>query len=483
MSPSPNLNGHDPGSAALELRRRFTRNLRVYYLFYGATGFLIWMPIWMIYLIDGRGMSLTQVATMESLFWITIVVAEVPTGAIADRWGRRVSLFLGGCGFTIASVAFAFSSTYLLLSISYILLAVSMTLYSGAGHALLFDTLRQLRRTNEYEKHVGRSEAFSFTTMIVAILLGGPLTAIVGFSNTILIGAIFMAGTAAVALMLREPPRHEAAFALPPHSQNGAQNGAPLTPAIPRSVLANMLLGALTVWRRKTLLAIIAFATFMVVILELPAFFIQPFVRDQGIDPQAAIGSGFLYSVLQTPPMIGLVIGSLLAAGIAARFGERRSLRVILAAAALLFIPLLLWNSLWVITAIGLLSVLHGMIRPIATGYINRRIASDQRATVLSMYELSTGLLMAICVSSVGSIVDAFSFQWAFAVCLVALVAVGSAFALIWRRAHDREQTRNGISLSSTPAPQATIPTAANGTSTNGTSAAHPAQPHHTSRS
>ena len=41
-------------------------------------------------------MSLTQIAAIESIFWITVVVAEVPTGAIADRWGRRISLTLGG---------------------------------------------------------------------------------------------------------------------------------------------------------------------------------------------------------------------------------------------------------------------------------------------------------------------------------------------------------------------------------------------------
>ena len=469
MAISSSLNGRGGGgSGSTETRRRFARNLRVYYLFYGSSGFLIWLPIWMVYLIDGRGMSLTQVALMESLFWLTLVIAEVPTGAIADRWGRRTSLFLGACGFTIASVAFAFSATYPMLMLSYAIMATSMTLYSGAGHALLFDTLRQLGRTNEYEKHVGRSEAGAFAAMLVATMLGGPLAALVGFSNTILIGASAMAVAAVFALMLREPPRSEAEFAGQPAGQpanqlNGAngQNGqtAAAEPP-PQSVLRNMLVGWFTVWRRKTLFAIIIFATLMGVVFEMPEFFLQTFVRFQGIDPRDALDTGFVYSGLIIPPIAGMVIGSLLAAGVAGRFGERRALPLLLLAGIVLFVPLMLWNSLWVIIAIALVAVLRGMIRPIATGYINRRIASDQRATVLSMFELSMGVLMAACTPLVGSAADLFSFQWAFALCLAVLLVVGGLFALTWRRAHAREQARNGIALNFVPAPQATGPRA-----------------------
>ena len=464
MAISSSLNGRGGGSGSTETRRHFARNLRVYYLFYGSSGFLIWLPIWMVYLIDGRGMSLTQVALMESLFWITLVIAEVPTGAIADRWGRRTSLFLGACGFTIASVAFAFSATYPMLMLSYAIMATSMTLYSGAGHALLFDTLRQLGRTNEYEKHVGRSEAGAFAAMLVATMLGGPLAALVGFSNTILIGASAMAVAAVFALMLREPPRSEAEFTGQPANQlNGAngQNGQPAAAEPPpQSVLRNMLVGWFTVWRRKTLFAIIIFATLMGVVFEMPEFFLQTFVRFQGIDPRDALDTGFVYSGLIIPPIAGMVIGSLLAAGVAGRFGERRALPLLLLAGILLFVPLMLWNSLWVIIAIALVAVLRGMIRPIATGYINRRIASDQRATVLSMFELSMGVLMAACTPLVGSAADLLSFQWAFALCLAVLLLVGGLFAFTWRRAHAREQTRNGIALNFVPAPQATGPRA-----------------------
>ena len=450
MSNSPMLNGRG-GGTLFDVRRYFARNLRVYYLFEATSGFLIWMPIWMIYMIDGRGMSLTQVATMESVFWITVVLMEVPTGAVADRWGRRVSLCLGSCGFVIASVAFAFAEDYVGLTISYTIMAVAMTLHSGAGQALLFDTLRCLGRTHEYERHVGRAEALSFATLVAAMLLGGPLTALLGFVNTILLGAATMGGACVAALLLREPPRRESEFG----AAVGAVGADEPTAAGREGVVRNMLAGWLTIWRRKTLLAIIAFATLMIVLFEVPDFFLQPFVRAQGIDPRDAVDSGLAYSALLIPPIVGLMIGSLLASAVVRRLGERRALPLLLAAGVGLFVPTVIWDSLWVIGAIGLLAVLHGMTRPIATGYINRRIRSEQRATVLSMYELSTALLMAGCVTTMGSVVDNFGFQWAFALCIALLAVGGGLLAAAWRRAHAREQARNGIALNSVAAPQA----------------------------
>ena len=466
MSISPSLNGHRGSGAPARARSRFARNIPVYYLFYGASGFLIWLPIWIIYLQDQRGMSLTQVASMEAIFWITIVVAEVPTGAIADRWGRRVSLLLGGILFTIATVVFAFAESFAMLAINYLIMAIAMTLHSGAGHALLFDTLRQLGRTNEYEKHVGRSEAASFASMLAATMLGGAITALVGYQVTILIGAGSMALAGSIALFLREPPRSEAEFA----SANGRGADSPV-PAQRRSVLGNMLAGALVVWRRKPLLWIILFATLIVVVAEMPDFLLQPFVRLHGVDPTVGVGSGFAYSSLLVPPIAGMVIGSLVAASVVSRFGEHRALPFLLIAAAVIFVPLLAWDSLWVIAAIAMLACVRGMIRPIVSGYINRRIASDQRATVLSMFELAMGLMMALVVPLAGTAADLYSFQASYALCLVILVVGGGLFAIIWRRSHSHEQTEAGITLNSHLKPQATTPPTDAASSTDSTAA------------
>ena len=94
-----------------------------------------------------------------------------------------------------------------------------MTLYSGAGHALIYDTLRQLGRTQEYERHIGRSEALAFTSLLLATLLGGPLTALIGYQATILLGAMSMGVAGIIALFLREQTRAGIALSSTPAPQ------------------------------------------------------------------------------------------------------------------------------------------------------------------------------------------------------------------------------------------------------------------------
>ena len=112
----------------------------------------------------------------------------------------------------------------------------------------------------------------------------------------------------------------------------------------------------------------------------------------------------------------------------------------------------LIWMPIWIIY----LQDLRGMSRPIATGYINRRIPSDQRATVLSLFQLSAALMMAMILPQVGRVADTVNFQASFGLLLLILVAAGGLFAVVWRRLHIREQTRLGIALNSIPKPQAT---------------------------
>ena len=442
-----------------QLRRRFARNIPVYYLFYAVSGFLIWMPIWVIYLQELRGMTLTQIATIESIFWITVVLAEVPTGAVADRWGRRISLVLGGFCFCVGSVVFAFSSTYVVLLAAYIMVAVAMTLYSGAGHALIYDTLRQIGRTKEYEKHIGRSEALAFASMLVATLIGGPLVALVGYSATILLGAIAMGTAGVVALFLREPPRSEAEFAAQGSAQNGASSATNATGE--PGLLRNMFGGVMVVWRSKLLLWYILLGTLIYGVIMVTEFLLQPFVVHHGVDPATGVDTGFAYSGMLMSPVAGMVVGSLLAAWVASRFGERRSLLIPLFVGTLILLAPTLWDSLWVVAAIGLLAVIRGMIRPIATGYINRRIPSDQRATVLSMFQLSAALVLAAIVPQAGTVADAISFPASFGLLLLILIGAGGLFALIWRLLHGREQVRLAFRLNSVSKPQAT--TAHNG--------------------
>ncbi|MCY3572056.1 MAG: MFS transporter [Chloroflexi bacterium] len=435
---------------------RYARNIPIYYLFQFATGFLIWVPVWIIFLQDERGLSLTQVGLMEAVFWACMMLFEVPTGAIADRFGRRTSLALGGFLFTGGTIFFVLSDGFAGLAISYVIMAISMTLYSGSGHALLYDSLRVLGRTREYEKHMGRSEALMTGALLGAALFGGPMAGLWGLETVFLIGAGTMAAAGFVALMLREPPRTEAEF-----GPDGL-HAAPISAADAASdmhgssgFVGYVFEGFRIVLRQRPILWIILLAGIVTVAYEMPSFFVQPFLRSHGLSPSGGLLDGAIWSGLIVPAFAAMSAGSLLAAPFVARVGERRAIPLLMFGGAFLFIPLLIFNHISIVAPIAILGGIHAAIRPIATGYINRRIRSDQRATVLSIFELMMAAQMAVIVPLISASADVIDFRFAYALSIGVVLTVGVVFLLYWRRSHRREQTDALRRISLRPAPQA----------------------------
>ena len=62
------------------------REVRLLSAFWFLREFQLWLPVWIVYLTVEQGFSLTEVTIAESLFLVAIIVLEVPTGAVADRF-------------------------------------------------------------------------------------------------------------------------------------------------------------------------------------------------------------------------------------------------------------------------------------------------------------------------------------------------------------------------------------------------------------
>ena len=81
----------------METRRTFHlgRNVRLFYALAVAREFTPMLAVWVVYLTDFRHLTLTQVGVMEGLFWAVKLGLELPSGAFADRFGRRATFITG----------------------------------------------------------------------------------------------------------------------------------------------------------------------------------------------------------------------------------------------------------------------------------------------------------------------------------------------------------------------------------------------------
>lgn len=161
-----------------DIRRKLEGNLRrfiIFRLFYSAR---FYYPVLTILFLD-YGLTLEQFAILNIAWALTIVVAEVPSGALADIVGRKRLIIFAAVMMVVEMSLIAFvplGASPLLFSIfllNRVCSGLSEAAASGADEALAYDSLKALGRESEW------AQLLEKTTRVVAI----------GFFITMIVGA------------------------------------------------------------------------------------------------------------------------------------------------------------------------------------------------------------------------------------------------------------------------------------------------------
>ncbi|MBE9045257.1 MFS transporter, partial [Pleurocapsales cyanobacterium LEGE 10410] len=95
---------------------------------------------------ESHGLNLEQIVLLKTILSLSILILEVPSGYLADLWGRKTCLVVGS-GVWIASwLIYCLGTSFTEFAIAEALAGVAGSLISGANTALGFDTLLQLGR-------------------------------------------------------------------------------------------------------------------------------------------------------------------------------------------------------------------------------------------------------------------------------------------------------------------------------------------------
>ena len=134
------------------------------------------MPIIVLFYED-HGLGLQDVFILKSVYSIAAVALEIPSGYLADVWGRRKCLILGCILFFLGYLCYSFTSTFAAFVIAEILLGTGQTLVNGADSALLYDTTVQYKKENLYLRYEGRITMIGNFAEAIAGIFGGLLAA------------------------------------------------------------------------------------------------------------------------------------------------------------------------------------------------------------------------------------------------------------------------------------------------------------------
>ncbi|NLC78867.1 MAG: MFS transporter, partial [Ruminococcaceae bacterium] len=105
------------------------KNVRVSYIYSFIASFDFTDAIWVLYLAF-RGMSLFEIGLLEGIFHITSLLFEMPTGAIADTFGRKRAIILGRIAAIASGLLLFFGRDFFVFALAMILSAMSFNLNS-----------------------------------------------------------------------------------------------------------------------------------------------------------------------------------------------------------------------------------------------------------------------------------------------------------------------------------------------------------------
>jgi MFS family permease len=153
------------------------------------------------------GLSGTQISVLFMIWSVTGFVAEVPTGALADRFSRRAALVAAGVLQAAGYLLWVLAPGFPGFAAGFVIWSVGGALASGAFEALLYDGMVAARAESAYPAVYGRSEALELLAQLPA---AGIATVLFSLGHYQLVAWASVAScliSAMIATRLPEPPR------------------------------------------------------------------------------------------------------------------------------------------------------------------------------------------------------------------------------------------------------------------------------------
>jgi len=123
------------------------------------------------------GLSIFEAFLANAFYTLGMVIFEIPTGIVADNWGRRTSYLLGTVTLSASTVLYFVlwqeHSPFWLWAAASMLLGLGYTFFSGAVEAWLIDALQHVKYKGKVEAVFGRAQVVGGAAMLIGTLGGG----------------------------------------------------------------------------------------------------------------------------------------------------------------------------------------------------------------------------------------------------------------------------------------------------------------------
>src|SRR5882672_4598496 len=326
-----------------------------------------------LFLLDA-GLSITQAFAANAFFTAGQVLFEVPTGVVADVLGRRASYLLGSATLFVSTLLYfllwRLHGPFAAWAFASILLGLGFTFFSGATEAWLVDGLRSANYRGTLDAAFAKGQMATGVAMLAGTLTGGVVAQVTNLGVPYLLRSVVLGLTFGVAFV----SMRDVGFT--------PKRSGSIRVEIRRILRSSLQHGFRNAPVRWLMLA----APFQAGVGIYAFYAMQPYLLE-------LYGHSGSYAVAGLAAAIvagAQIVGGALVSYAGRVFRKRTTLLLagsVTSAAALALIGLAP-DFTAALALMGLWALVFAAATPVRQAFINGLIPSEERATVLSSYNL-----------------------------------------------------------------------------------------------
>lgn len=378
-----------------------SRNVFLVYASLIAGGMLFFLPILALYFEENL-FTTTNVALIFAIEAIAMVIFEVPTGAIADLFGRKRTLVLANFVVLIGVIFLYIGNSMLMFILFAIFNSFARALSSGTYNAFLYDSLKEEEKEHHYKIVIGTFYALWPVGASIGSIIGGYL-AKVSLSFPIALSLIPLLFAFILTLMLKEPKYEKEEH---------------------KNILKHMLKSFKIVLQKRQLLLLVIGGFFLMAFGETihllnPLFFKFKQIPIEFFGWIIAIIFGFS------------AIGHYYSNKISNLIGSKKTLIISVFLSPLFLVLATLTTKYKAVLLFIIPSIFFGLRNPIIDDYLNKEITSSKRATIISINNFLGQLGVAIFAPIIGFFAEIYTINTAFLISAILMFSVTIIFLFL----------------------------------------------------
>ena len=368
-------------------------NIWKYYLATSLAQFAFYTPIIQLFYL-AHDLTIFKIAILGVAWTIVRMILEVPSSVLADRWGRKRTMIVSSVFTVLSVITLLYATNFLLFVIASIWSAAAYAFLSGTDVAFFYDSLKVLKKEEEFDKLWARQQIYQQIPLIISFVSSGflfkysqllPFQLALGFLMLSLI----------VTLTLHEPQYHK--------------------PIENVSVFSHFKQSAQSIFKNSYLKSILIFSLFFCLGSDISYGYGQIYLKQLALPI-------VLFGIVYTFKSLFVTFAANFAPSLRRRFSYQSMFGFQIITITILFYIMVLTKS-YILGAICfiLIGIPNGFFGTSKSSYMHQYIQSHQRATIDSMFSFLIALVFLIIEPIFGYLADIYTMKLPFLLVAIAM--------------------------------------------------------------